>query len=203
MVELEWVSDLVEGTLTCTLSDELHYTAHGGGREGYTRVWQGTTSYISYSEWPQEKAWILAQCPDRAALMTPTEQQIELIKTVCPQHDHSIGYPHGVSARWGVLDRMGRCSTVQSNHEGWLFSLVVDSPHTGLIVTADGEVFWRILDADSQQRYNMQACCVFPHNPGPQRISLEEAAQLALADTWQGRSLTNNLEDTAKYFRLN
>ena len=56
---LDWIFNVPNQTLTCTINDELSYESIQGGTEGYYKNYKNETLFIKgYDEWNNEKLWI-------------------------------------------------------------------------------------------------------------------------------------------------
>lgn len=198
-LHLHWYYDIPRNHLSTTVNSELSYAAHRGGRDGYTKTYQGADSHVSYSDWPQEVDWIARTYPLLPRARTEfSSQELEKILALTPQHQGEI--LHGVSENGYILDRMGRESRLQSNYNEWLFTLVKLVPQ-GQVETADGVNYLLRLPAPlDAQFYNCMPCCVFPDNPGLRAVTQAEAAEWQLSSV--SVTLKNRLEDTLKYFKL-
>lgn len=55
---LDWIFNVPNQTLVCTINDELSYSAIEGGEKGIDKTYKGETVFIEPSDWNEEKVWI-------------------------------------------------------------------------------------------------------------------------------------------------
>ena len=55
---LDWIFNVPNQTLVCTINDELSYSAIEGGDKGIDKTYKGETVFIEPSDWNEEKVWI-------------------------------------------------------------------------------------------------------------------------------------------------
>ena len=58
-MKLEWTFDIPKNRLSFSLDNNIHYVAHGGGKEGISKISIGKNEVlIDYDDWPEELRWI-------------------------------------------------------------------------------------------------------------------------------------------------
>jgi len=77
---LDWIFDIPNQKLTCTITDDLVYEALEGGVLGLTKTYKGVTTSISNIDWPKEKFWI-------------SEHYGDLVGYYQPDHDRILWHP--------------------------------------------------------------------------------------------------------------
>ena len=55
---LDWIFNVPNQTLICTINDDLSYSAIEGGATGINKTYNGETVFIEPSDWNEEKMWI-------------------------------------------------------------------------------------------------------------------------------------------------
>ena len=55
---LDWIFNVPNQTLVCTINDELSYSAIEGGVKGINKTYNGETVFIEADDWNEEKLWI-------------------------------------------------------------------------------------------------------------------------------------------------
>ena len=55
---LDWIFNVPNQTLVCTINDELSYSAIEGGVKGINKTYNGETVFIEANDWNEEKLWI-------------------------------------------------------------------------------------------------------------------------------------------------
>ena len=55
---LDWIFNVPNQTLICTINDELSYSAIEGGYKGINKTYNSETIFIEPDDWEEEKVWI-------------------------------------------------------------------------------------------------------------------------------------------------
>jgi hypothetical protein len=55
---LDWIFNVPNQTLVCTINDDLSYSAIEGGYKGINKTYNGGTVFIEADDWNEEKLWI-------------------------------------------------------------------------------------------------------------------------------------------------
>ena len=55
---LDWIFNVPNQTLVCTINGELSYSAIEGGYKGINKTYNSETIFIEPNDWEEEKVWI-------------------------------------------------------------------------------------------------------------------------------------------------
>ena len=139
---LEWCFDCETQELTCSLADgECVYVAHNGGKEGYTKTYQGNTETISSADWEQhEKYWISDMWGETYGYFQPDPNR----EAIEPMTGLLEGRMHGIGRHGEYLDHLQR-SQRQLDH-GDMAVISHDSSLGPLFLTPDcGLTIYKLL----------------------------------------------------------
>lgn len=103
---LEWHFDCNTKELTCSLAQgQCVYTAHQGGKEGYTKVYLGEETYISENLWQiEEKNWISEKYGELYGYFQPDESR----EAIDPKTGRLENRQNGLGRNGEYLDHMQR-----------------------------------------------------------------------------------------------
>ena len=164
---LHWVLDQNTKLLNCIINENLKYTSRNGGRT-FVKTFNGEeTPILSDDEWEAEKHWISDNFSDLVGVYSPkpdiTEESWQASN---PTWVGAIPL-FGTSDDGLYLDKLARTSFVQ---EGRDMTTVYMSGKMQIEQDENGD-YWQRPYCDEQDIfYNCQPCCVFPHNPGRQKM---------------------------------
>ena len=124
---LDWIFDIPNQKLTCTITDDLMYEAHEGGVKGYTKHYKGEKTHISIGNWVEEKHWISEHYGELVGYYQPDNTRV-LWHPSENRHDPS---PNGVGPDGRYIDHMQRmqillegedCATIRFGKSNTMYS---------------------------------------------------------------------------------
>lgn len=105
---LDWHFDIPSQTLSIDITDDLSYTAINGGRDGFTKTFNGETTELTLLEWNTEKHWISENYSDIVGTFQPDYDR----QVPHPSEDRLDHAPMGVGPDGYYLDHMQRRQVV-------------------------------------------------------------------------------------------
>jgi len=176
-MELTWKFDMPANTLTCVVDSTLSYRALHGGCDGLIKIYNGVETHIPSEEWHLEKEWL---SENYSEVVGTFEDPSSSPPTPDPKFLSTAPAVFGLSSDGDYLDRLQRSSQVMSNNLGNLMAPLGFVEGVGTFETPNGvDIYLRSWHTandhwDWSGQFNTMPCCVFPDNPGWQKITLEE-----------------------------
>lgn len=162
-MELNWIHDRVEGSLTCTINENLFYVTRDGGKR-FKKTYNGeVTKILDRESWENEKRWLSDNFGHIFGKYSPTDTQ-SASEWVKENPNYTGALPvFGLSKSGEYLDRMCRPSSLQ---EGFDMHTVYKEGKIWIEVDSENNYWKREYCEEQDVFYNIQPCCVFPYNPG-------------------------------------
>ena len=111
---LDWYFDVPNQKLSIDITEDLSYIALEGGREGFTKIFNGESIHITLSAWENsEKHWISDNYSELVGTFQPDGNRV--IKH--PTLDRDDNCPMGVGPDGYYLDHMQRRQCILDGHD--------------------------------------------------------------------------------------
>jgi len=172
-LQLTWKFNIPEQHLECIINDDLKYVAHRGGRDGYTKTFNGNETTISYDDWIDEKLWISDNYGD--TLGTFHELFNNELDEVTASSNGSLPCNWGITEDGDYLDRNQRSALILSNNNSTVLASVPEELSNILHDSENPTYNFETDDGINLYRrsQNTMPCCVFPDNMGWQLIDID------------------------------
>ena len=179
-MELRWAHNQEENLLKCIIFDDvdlnqiLYYTTVDGGSTIKKYFNDNLVSTISKTEhndpWEQEKEFLNNHYSEHVGVYKPMWHLLDMSDEEyhlwVVDNQWQMAMPlYGISKDGVYLDRLQRHAFVQ---EGRDMENIVQNELEKLWIEKDseGNYYQREWCEENNSFYNVQPCCVFPHNPG-------------------------------------
>ena len=176
---LHWVLDQNTKLLNCIINENLKYTSRNGGRTVVKTFNGEETRILSNDAWEAEKNWISDNFSDLVGVYSPQfDITEESWKVTNPDWNGALPV-FGLSKDGEYLDKLCRTSFMQQGND--MTTIYIDGKMQ--IEQDENGDYWQRPYCDEQDIfYNVQPCCVFPHNPGRKKMNKEDVEQI-IGDT--------------------
>ena len=191
-MELAWIHNREQNILKTVIFDDvkfnqiLYYTTMDGGNTIKKYFNDNLVSTFTRTEhtdpWEEEKDFLTTHYSENVGAYTPMWHLLDLTEQEYAQwevdNNWNMAMPlYGISKDGVYLDRLQRHAFVQ---EGRDMEDFYRNELRKLWIEQDtlGNLFVREWSEENNSFYNVQPCCVFPHNPGRIPISKLKAELL-------------------------
>ena len=173
-LQLPWKFDIPAQHLECIINDDLKYVAHRGGRDGYTKTFNGNETTISYDDWIDEKLWISDNYGDTLGTFHELLDSNDL-EEITALSNGTLSCNWGITEDGDYLDRNQRSALILSNDNGTVLAPVPEELGNML---HDSNSPMDCFETDNginlyKRANNTMPCCVFPDNIGWQKIDID------------------------------
>jgi len=187
---LDWVLDIPNQILKCTINENLHYVAHKGGAEGVSKFYRSsvnqefTETLLDQPSWFQEKFWISEHFGEKLGYFQPDYTRV----INHPKENRPDDAPNGVDKNGYYIDHLQRSQSLLENDD---VTKIWEDKRNGIIFyTPDGgktilksvpipleNTFYNLSEVSDKRNFrpsHPQPCMMHPNSPGRLLSSYED-----------------------------
>tara|TARA_R110000782_G_scaffold4385_4_gene15621 strand:- start:1292 stop:1867 length:576 start_codon:yes stop_codon:yes gene_type:complete len=185
-MELYWTHIQQDNVLKCIINDSLHYICIEGGKIIQkvvdNQVVDIFTTDADDDSWESEKHWLGKEHIEITGKYSPKNfSTVEALEQWASDNAWTSAPPlFGMSAVGSYLDRLQRSEEQQLGAD--MTTVVRNTIHRVMIEQdSEGNYFRRLWSKETGDFFNVQPCCVFPHNPGREPLTKMQVDELTLS----------------------
>jgi hypothetical protein len=110
---LDWIFNVPNQTLVCTINDELSYSAIEGGDKGINKSYKGETVFIESGDWNEEKSWISENYGEQVGYFQ-LDYKRYITHPITSEEDHC---PMGLGPDGRYLDHLQRRQAILESQD--------------------------------------------------------------------------------------
>ena len=110
---LDWIFNVPDQTLICTIDNNLSYSAIEGGLLGINKTFNGETTFISADDWNEEKLWISENYGEQVGYF-----QLDGTRVIThPDTGYEDRCPNGLCSDGRYLDHLQRKQAILESRD--------------------------------------------------------------------------------------